>query len=74
MVGEGVPVEIVTDCVELYVPATGEKVGVAAVPWNVAVTVQFDAGMVPVYVVVPDPPQPVTLVSVEPPAGVTVQV
>jgi len=40
---------------------------------NVAVTVQFDAGMVPVYVVVPDPPHPLTEASVEPPVAVTVQ-
>jgi len=39
---------------------------------NVAVTVQLLAGMVPVYVVVPDPPQPDTLAKVEPPVAVTV--
>ena len=39
-----------------------------------AVTVQFELGMVPVYVVVPLPPQPVTEVRLEPVAGVTVQV
>jgi hypothetical protein len=40
---------------------------------NVAVTVQLAGGIVPLKVVVPDPPHPATLVSVDPPVGVTVQ-
>ena len=39
----------------------------------VAVTVQFEDGIVPAKVVVPDPPHPETLVRVDPPVAVTVQ-
>jgi hypothetical protein len=67
-------VGIETDCATEYVPATGENVGVASVFENVAVTVHALLGMVPVKVEVPDPPHPETLVIVDPPEGVTVQV
>jgi len=49
------------------------KVGVARVFENVAVTVQALFGIVPVKVVVPEPPHPETLVIV-PLVAVTVQV